>query len=244
MYADLLKKDSKDVIQSHFSELLVRVSARLSTMKINMEEFRQYIRNYFMTTELIKDTDTIKEIFTTITSNKLWNCFRATSIRLICDKFAKGDEELSRLLDDYDDKFTAYQTATTIIDYIKNCNEDDYGAKSDMDNWFNNVKYRKISFKLKWDIMEKTLECITEFWEIIAKKLFLPPLNVILDTMIREGCIELTWVVPQKVIDCILDSSVMDAVFSQVDSLMQVKVDDEIIFKAAMVSGYILIELF
>ena len=58
------------------------------------------------------------------------------------------------------------------------------------------LKYRhKLRVKLKVRVTVMTLLYIEHLWEKMAEQFSLPSLPVLLDT-IKEGCVEVTWLVP------------------------------------------------
>ena len=52
-----------------------------------------------------------------------------------------------------------------------------------------------VTVKLKSRVTEKSLDYIDQFWRSIADHFLLPSLSALLDS-IREGCVEVTWLVP------------------------------------------------
>ena len=87
---------------------------------------------------------------------------------------------------------------------------------------------RKITFKLKARVTEKSLNYIDTFWQSIADYFLLPSLPALLDS-IHSGCVEVTWLVstPSALQ---IQGNIQDSVlFLQKHGVMRVVMDDEFV---------------
>ena len=88
---------------------------------------------------------------------------------------------------------------------------------------------RKITFKLKARVTEKSLNYIDTFWQSIADYFLLPSLPALLDS-IHSGCVEVTWLVSTPSALQIQANIQDSAPFLQEHGVMRVVMDDEILY--------------
>ncbi len=139
------------------------------------------------------------------------------------------------------DQLTAFKATTKIADYIKDCTEDELMADNAGGIKYDKEFYQELSFKLKESdssilkINEKCVTYIDEFWKDLSAQFHLPPLPILLDK-IREGCIEVTWLVPAS-IACIINAeslfkeSMRANEFYQQHGVVRVMLNNEVIYK-------------
>ncbi len=97
--------------------------------------------------------------------------------------------------------------------------------------------YRKLSLKLKDSnnsivkVDENSLSYIDENWTVMSDHFILPPLPVLLEN-IRDGCIEITWIVPVTIARIInlMAKSPGCTEFCQRRNIMRIVVDDKVVY--------------
>lgn len=185
----------------------------------------------------MSNTATIAEIFDALTRNRLWGHFSYSTFELIYKDFGKDDLELHDLIDSYKAKLAGFKATTKIIDFIKECNDDDEIADSEQSIYQDKGRYdkkycRRLTMKLKRRITEKSLEYIDEFWRSVADNFFLPSLPVQLDS-IREGCTEISWLISAQAASKI--ESVLHALeFLQKVEVTKVSLENQVMYAAEM----------
>lgn len=161
-----------------------------------MHKFRPFISNLFPPGDFVSNTATIVEIFDALTHNRLWSHFSYSTFESINKEFGKGDPELKNLVDNYKAELAGFKATTRIIDFIKECNNEDDIADSEqtIKGKYDKKYCRKLTMKLKSQITERSLDYVDEFWRSVADNFFLPSLPIQLDS-IQEGCTEISWLI-------------------------------------------------
>lgn len=197
-----LAKENLEKIKSCFASLINKVSSKLSSMNIDMREFRPFIANLFPPGDFITDATTIAEVFNTLTRKGLWSHSYYRTFESVYKEFGQGDEELRKWISNYKSELAGFKATTKIIDYIDLCNDEENIADPD-DSITQYIEYdrkycRRLAFKLKKQITEKSLEYVDEFWRSLADLFVIPSLPFLLES-IREGCTEITWLISSSV---------------------------------------------
>ena len=193
-------KENQARIKLSYASLVIKVTSKLGGKDIDMKDFRLYILNLFPPGDIIPDTVSVADIFEAVSRHQLWDYSHCTPIEGIAKEFGGDDLELRRWIDDYKSELAGFKATTKIVDYIKVCNDEEEVADSDQSLRKDIARYdrrycRKLTVKLKSRVTEKSLDYIDQFWRSIADHFLLPSLSALLDS-IREGCVEVTWLVP------------------------------------------------
>ena len=186
-------------IKGRFATLVTKVTDNLRRKNIDMEEFRLYIITLFPPGDIFSDTKSVAKIFEAISRHKLWDYMSHNPIEEISEKFGGDDPQLKEWIRKYKSELAGFKATTKIVDYIKKCNSNDEEI-ADSDEHLQMARYdkrycRSLTIKLKSRVTEKSLDYIDQLWRSIAEYFYLPSLSVLLDT-IKEGCVEVTWLVP------------------------------------------------
>ena len=193
-------KENLAKIKGSFATLVTDITANLMKKSIDMSEFLLYIAILFPPGDFVAYAKSVAEVFKTITYHQLWDFNSFTPVEEIVKKFGEKDPNLSKWIRDYKLELAGFKAVTKIAQYIQACSDDEDIADSEQSIRQNVARYdkrycRKLSIKLKARITENSLDYIDEFWRSIADYFVLPSLPVLLDT-IKEGCVEVTWLVP------------------------------------------------
>ena len=194
-------KENELKIKKSFAALVRKVVEKLETRNINMKSFNLYAVNLFPPGDFIPSASSVNvaEVFESISRNRLWNHLHYSPIAAIIEEFLGDDQELEAVVKSYRAELAGFLATTKIIDYIKKCNSDD-DEIADPDECLHMARYDKcycktLTTKLNARVTEKSLDYIDKLWRSIAEYFCLPSLTVLLET-IKEGCIEVTWLVP------------------------------------------------
>ena len=165
-----------------------------------MGDFLLYITTLFPPGDFVAYAKSVTEVFRAITQNQLWDYNSFTPVEEIVKKFGENDPQLTGWINNYKSEVAGFKAVTKIAVYIQACREEEDIADSEQSIRQNLARYdrrycHKLSIKLKARITEKSLDYIDQFWRSIADYFLLPSLPVLLDT-IKEGCVEVTWLVP------------------------------------------------
>jgi len=171
---------------------------------VDINDFSEFILLFFegdVGQKLVTGTSqNISDIFKDITRHKLWDFMNYYSIEAILEEFGGGDGEVTQLLRDYKMELAGFKAATKIVDYINFTKPGGDVADTDSSLTPNIARYdstfcQKLSMKLDTRVEEKGLFYLDDLWKSVAAHFMLPSLPVLLES-IREGCVEVTWLVP------------------------------------------------
>lgn len=187
-------------IKGSFATLVTKVTMNLTRKNIDMCEFRLYIITLFPPGDIIFHASNVAEVCEAISHHQLWDFSSHSPVDEIVKKFGADDPELSGWINEYKSELAGFKAVTKIAHYIEACSDDEDIADSEQSLEQNLARYdkrycRKLSVKLKARVTEKSLQYIDQFWRSIADYFCLPSLSVLLDR-IKEGCVEVTWLIP------------------------------------------------
>ncbi len=191
-------------IRGHFADLTVRVMKRLKTINIDVDDFRVYLTSRFGYDDFISSISSVSEMINAVTRKPLWNYYNYHALERIIESFGKDDSEMIGWMEEYKTRLTAFKATTKISDYIKDCTDDEFMDDADGEDYqklYDKKFYRKLSLKLRESksnilkVNENCLSYIDELWTSLSDQFLLPPLPNLLEK-IRNGCIEVTWIVP------------------------------------------------
>ncbi len=194
-------------IKGHFADLTVRVRRRLKAINIDVDDFRLYLTSRFGCGDFISSISSVSEVIDAVTRKPLWDYYNYHALEGIIKYFGKDDSEMIGWMEKYKTRLTAFKATTKIADYIDIKDDDEliYGADipfKDHQKLYDRKFYHELSFKLSQKrknniirVDERCLSYIDELWKSVSDQFLLPPLPIILEK-IRNGCIEVTWIVP------------------------------------------------
>ena len=187
-------------IKGSVATLVTNISTNLMKKNINMGELRLYITTLFPPGDFIAYAKSVADVCEAMSHHQLWDFHSFTPVEEIVKKFGENDPQLTGWIRDYKSELAGFKAVTRIANYIEACSDDEDIADAEQSIMQNIARYdkryhRKLSIKLKARITEKSLDYIDQFWRSIADYFLLPSLPVLLDT-IKEGCVEVTWLVP------------------------------------------------
>ena len=239
--AQLVKENTK-WIKGCFASLVNKVSLKLNA--VNMKEFRTFAANLFPPGDIFTNTESVMEVFNTLTHCRLWDYSDYSTFVAINREFGGGDPELKRWIDNYKAELAGFKATTKIIDHIKGCDSGDEIADSEQSLGQYKARYdkqycKKLSLKLDTRVTEKSLEYIDQFWRSVADLFVLPPLPVLLES-IRIGSTEITWFI--SLFAAIqIESAILTAAsvaFLEKFGVTEVAMDDEILYSTDMDKVY------
>ncbi len=231
-------------IKGHFAELTVRVIERLKTINIDVDNFRVYLTSRFGCGDFISSISSVSEMIDAVTRMQYWDYYNYHALEGIIKYFGKDDSEMIGWMEEYKSRLTAFKATTKIADYIdiKDSTYDELIDHADIP--FEDYKksydkkfYRRLSFKLRKSknniirVDERCLSYIDELWTSLSDHFLLPPLPIFLEK-IREGCIEVTWIVPVAIACTIsLKATSQGSIeFYRQKNIVQITMDDTTVF--------------
>ena len=163
-------------IRGRFATLVTKVTDNLKRKNIDMEEFHLYIITFFPR-GIVSNANSVAEVFEAISQQQLWDHLSYSPLKEVSEKFERDDPQLKEWISEYKSELSGFKATTKIADYIKVNNEDEDMAEPEERLHmarYDKCYYRRLSFKLKTPVTEKSLDYIDELWRSIAEYFYLP----------------------------------------------------------------------
>lgn len=235
----------KTKLTGSFATLVRKVTVKLQKKDINVKDLRLYVITLFPPGDIVNYAVNISDVFEIISKHRLWGPFHYIPLEEIAKEFGEGDPELSAIIKEYKMELAGFKATTKIVDFIRDCEDEDEIADPDESILEDIARYdkrycRKLTLKLKERVTERSLNFIDQFWRSIADHFVIPCLSVVLDS-IKEGCVEVTWCVPTSMALQILAKDQDSTGFWKKLEVIHVILDDRILYEeAGLVRSFIL----
>ena len=192
--AELIEENDSR-LRDEFAALLEHTCSKLEA-KISPSTFRTYAKVLFAPAKFISNRASIREIFDAITDHQRWNYLRYRSLLRILQRYKIDDTETRRISHDYEQSVAHFIFTTKVKDWIKK--REYFQRMNSRKRRLKAGEYSELTVKLDIGVTEATLRYVDELWTTISEQLFqLPDLDAVLHD-IKEGCILVTWRVPNS----------------------------------------------
>ena len=221
-------RSNEEEIKAIFSSLLLNVQSTLE-LETSVDNVKQFLITFFKC-DFPKTSD-IKDLFTAITLNGLWDYQHYSPMERLTNHLLPNDQGLQDLIKAYKACLSGFYLATKLIDYIKyrNLSADDSDKEEcgQSSPRLSTKQYRKIKVVLQLDrkITEVSVDYVQRLWRSFADEYEIPSLTAVIDKIVT-GSLEVTWRVPQHIVDAILPRSK----FFRSHGIVLVFIDDVILY--------------
>ena len=206
------------MIKGKFSFLVTKSRRKLQYRKINVDDVQTFLVTMYSSpgsedgsdtvTTVVESAKSLDEIFRALSKHRLWDYLNYYLLQNIIEQFAGDDDELNRMMEQYQKDLTGYVLTVRIQTYLEATKHPI--AMSDSDNFADEVVplqqdyelFRKLTAKCEVNITNHTLSYVINLWRSLAKQFALPRPAVILHD-IAEGCIGITWLIPANLVEYI-----------------------------------------
>jgi len=150
-----------------------------------------------MVAAVVESARSLDEIFHALSKHRLWDYLNYYLLQSIIEEFANDDDELNHMMEQYQEDLTGHILTLRIQTYLDATKHPI--AMSDSGNSTDEVElFRKLTVKLNGNPFDRTVSYVVDVQRIIAKHFALPQHAMILHSMIAEGCICITWLIPDN----------------------------------------------
>ena len=220
-------RSNVEEIKAIFSSLLLSMQSTLER-ESSADNVRQFMISFFER-DFPKTMD-IKELFATVTLNRLWDYQHYSPLERLANHLLQSDQGLQDLIKAYKACLSGFYLTTKLIDYIEyqNLSADDSDEECDQPSpKLTTKEYRKIKVVLQLErkISQVSLDYVVKLWQSFAEEYEIPSLTAVIDRIVA-GSLEVTWSVPQHIADAILPRSK----FYRSHGIVLVIIDDIIIY--------------
>ena len=204
------------VIKGKFSILVTKSCRKLQSRKINAHDVQTFLVTVYSSphskdgsdtvTTVVESAKSLDEIFRALTKLRLWDYINYYLLQSIIEQFAGDDDELNRMMEQYQHDLTGHILTVRIQTYLEATKHP--VAMSDSDNLADEViplkqdynLFRKLSAKCEVNVTNHTLSYVIDLWRSLARQFALPRPAMILHH-IAEGCICITWLIPANLVE-------------------------------------------
>ena len=228
-------------IRGKFATLLeivkTKLQERLEAEKIETN-FRQYILDLYpgMHESYIPVSSKIVEIFEAMRVKNLLSYYNYYALEQIIKRFGGDDSELTSKMHQYKSDWSAFQLATKIRDYFPHVRS---VFPSECDESVAELRpkrkysyFKVLSVKLDECVTDRTLDYLEELWNSLSSILVLPPLYLLLDSVIMNSVL-VEWLIPAfKITEAIEKAKhTQSADFFRKHPILRVTIDDECVYE-------------
>ena len=229
-------RSNEEQIREQFSGVVISVQEAFESEKVSVSRVRLFLLNFFDQNECFLSVKTFDDIFSAASVNRLWDYQNYGPLEKLTEHFLPKKEEVARLLNDYTASLTGFLSVTNILQYIKykelqGDNGDNFAKKLSK---LTPMQYKRIKVVLELEekVTELSLIYVHKLWCRIARRYDLPSFTAVIDK-ITTGSLEVTWLVPQHIIDRIVPNSH----FFRTQHIVQVFIDDVIVYDEKLMVG-------
>ena len=207
------------MIQGSFSKLVTESCKCLQSRGIDVEEVQMFLITMYSSPGSRDGSDTvltvlesaksISEIFRALSKYKLWDYLNYYLLQSIIEHFVSDDNELTRMMKQYQQDLTGYTLTLKIPTYLDSIYthyecpivtmSDDENSADELVPAQKHKLFKELSVKIDANITEHSLDYITNLWQSLANQFALPQVVMILHE-IAEGCIGITWLIPANLV--------------------------------------------
>ncbi len=222
------------IIRGHFANLTLRVTNNLT---ISVDDLRGYLTSRFGCGDLFSSKSTVSEMIDAVTRKQLWNYYNYHALEGLIEHFGKDDSDMIRWMEEYKIRLTEFKATIKIADCIKYSTDEElmenaYKTFEDYKKSCDTQFFCRLSLKLRDNSIDKnSLSYIDDLWSSLSDHFLLPPLPVLFEN-IRKGCIEITWIIPERIALAINSkaTSPESIEFYQQKNIMHITMNDTTVF--------------
>ena len=208
-------------IKGKFSILVTKSRRKLQNKKIDVDDVQTFLVTMYSSPKSRDGSDTItvvvesarnlSEIFRALSKYGLWDYLNYYLLQDMIEEFAHDDDELNGMMKQYQKDLTGHILTLQIQTYLDATHDElPFVSTNDSENSDDATipalppqqKYRlfkKLTGKIKANVTDHTLTYVTDLWRSLANQFALPRPAMILHN-IAEGCIGITWLIPNNLV--------------------------------------------
>ena len=207
------------MIEGKFSTLVTKSCRRLQSrkIKIKVKDVQMFLITMYsspsskdgstMVTTVVESAKSLDDIFLALSKYRLWDYINYYLLQNIIEQFAGDDDELNGMMEQYQKDLTGYVLILRIQTYLDATHHHPV-ASGDSDNSADEViplqqkhsLFKKLTVKCEVNVTNHTLSYVIDLWRSLAKQFALPQPAMILND-IAEGCIGITWLIPNNLVN-------------------------------------------
>lgn len=201
------------MIKERFSTLVTVSCKRLQRRKIKIQSVMIFLGSMLYKNDIrkIESAKSLDQIFHELSKHELWNYSNYDLLESIIKEFARMDNTLKRMMEEYKHDLTGFTLTRKIETYLNATHYEHTITDSDSsaDEIISSLPleqksklFKKLTTKCDGMVVtDHTLSYVNTLWESLAQQFQLPQLTLILHD-IAEG--RITWLIPSKPTQCVI----------------------------------------
>ena len=259
-------KRNIQMIKGKFSILVTKSRRKLQSRKINVDDVQMFLITLYSSPDSKDGSDTVTtvvecarsldEIFRALSKHRLWDYINYYLLQSIIEQFADDDNELKRMMEQYQKDLTGYVLTLRIQTYLDATDFEYPIAMSDSEISADeeiitslplqqkHELFKKLTIKYKVNVTDHTLSYVIDLWRSLSNQLALPRPAMILHD-IAEGSIGITWLIPANLIKHITQMAQETTNMFVEENVLRVTLEEQCIYamEAELVSEPTLLEM-
>ena len=206
------------MIQGSFSKLVTKSCKSLRSRGIDVEDVQMFLITMYSSPgsrdgndtvlTVLESAKSINEIFRALGKYKLWDYLNYYLLQSIIEHFVSDDDELTRMMKQYQQDLTGYTLTLQIPTYLDSTQyecpivtmSDDENSADELVPALKHNLFKELSVKIDANVNEHSVDYITNLWQSLANQFALPHVAMILHK-VAEGCIGITWLIPANLVE-------------------------------------------
>ena len=208
-------------IQGKFSTLVTKSRTKLQIKGINVEDVQTFLVTMYSSpksrdgsdtiTSVVESARSLDEIFRALSKHGLWDYLNYYLLQSIIEEFASDDDELNRMMEQYQQDLTGHILTLQIQAYLEAVNSElPPVTTNDNENPADEIVpalppqqncelFKKLTLKVKANVSDRSLSYVDDLWRSLTNQFALPRPAMILHD-IAKGCIGITWLIPVNLV--------------------------------------------
>jgi len=206
-----------------------------------------------MVTTVLESAKSLDEIFRALSKHRLWDYLNYYLLQSIIEEFASDDDELKRMMDQYQKDLTGYILTQQIQTYLDATHFEYPIAVSDSEISADEESlppqqkhklFKTLTAKYKVNVTDHTLSYVIDLWRSLANQFALPQPAMVLHD-IAEGSIGITWLIPANLIKHITQMAQETTNMFAEENVLRVTLEEQCIYplETELVSEPTLLEM-
>ena len=192
------------MIKRKFSILVTKSHKSLQEREIDIEDVQMFLITMYsspnsrdgsaMVTTMLESAKSLREIFHALSKYRLWDYLNYYLLQSIIEAFAGDDDELNRMMEDYQKDLTGYVLTQKMQTYLDAMSDSENSA-DDVSTTSNTDLFKMLTTKCNANVTEHSLRYVNDVRQSLSNQFAIPTTALILHK-VSEGCISITWRIP------------------------------------------------
>lgn len=222
-------------IKSQFASLLAQVQSAMESQQINVADVHEFLGPLFDGDDCIFPVvPDLTTLFISMSELKLWQYDHCTPLKNLIETFLPMDESIAKSFAEYQRALSEFYSSTKISDFISLSKQNELMQGC--------TKHHKITMVLRNENPNKfsdmSLELVNILWKTLMKELSLSPPTAVINDIIIEDGLKITWLILPCTASKIKSSYSKALRFYQKQSIEYVSIDQSTVYDMELIVSF------